>query len=172
LKIKSTINPGEKEYIKDMVLVLKLSRYSHTQIGNVIGISRGQVREMLEESDVAERLLSLQQNLPGAALELLQGYSIEAVQAIVDVLRVSTDDGMILKAAAEILDRTGVSKVSKHEANVHNTNEHKTTITADENLLESLRASSPEVQEEAASIIEDLEKLLEKDSKAEGQEAE
>jgi len=160
MNVKSTILPGEKQYIKDMVVVLKLSRYSNTQIGSVVGISRGQVKEFLKESDVAERLQSLQENLPGAALELLQSYSIEAVQAIVDVLRSSTDDSMVLKAASEILDRTGVAKVSKSEANVHNVNENKTTIGADADTLEQLRSLPPEKQEEFAQLFEDLEKTL------------
>jgi hypothetical protein len=170
MNIKSTILPGEKDHIKDMVIVLKLSRYSNTQIGSVVGISRGQVKELLIEEDVAERLQSLQENLPGAALELLQGYSIEAVQAIVDVMRSSLDDGMILKAASEVLDRTGVSKVSKSEANVHNVNENKTTIGADGDLMEALRQLPPDKQEEAAQMIENLESYLAEETEKKGQE--
>jgi hypothetical protein len=168
MNVKSTILPGEKEHVKDMVIVLKLSRYSNNQIGSVVGVSRNQVKGILEETDVAERLQSLQENLPGAALELLQGYSIEAVQAIADVLRSSQDDGMILKAASEILDRTGVSKVSRSEASVHNVNESKTTIGADADMLEQLRSLPPEKQEEAAQMIEGLENFLKDEAK--GQE--
>jgi hypothetical protein len=167
MNVKSMITPGEKAHIKDMVIVLKLSRYSNTQIGSVVGISRGQVKEMLEEVDIAERLVSLRTNLPGAALELLQGYTIEAVQAIVDVLRVSQDDKIVLQAAGEILDRTGVAKVSKSEGVIHKTNENKTTIGADGDLLESLRQLSPEKQEEAAVMIENLEGFLAEATKQE-----
>lgn len=152
--------PGEREHLIDMVIVLKLGGYSNNQIGSVVGISRGQVKEVLEEPKTAERLLELRNNLPSAALDLLHGYSIEAVQAIADVMRGTEDDGLILKAAAEILDRVGIGKVSKSEREIHNTNENKFTVGAEEGLLESLRQLPPDRQEEAAVMIEQIESFI------------
>jgi hypothetical protein len=151
---------GEKEHVADMVVVLKLAGYSNTQIGRVVGISRGQVKDLLAEPQVAERLQELRTALPRAALDLLHGYTIEAVQAIVDVLRSSEDDALILRAAAEILDRAGIGKTSRTESSVHQTKEHKTTITADEDVLKSLRELPAEKQEEAAQMMENLENFL------------
>lgn len=152
--------PGEREHMIDMVIVLKLGGYSNTQIGSTVGISRGQVKELLDEPKVAERLTTLRTNLPGAALDLLHGYSIEAVQAIADVMRGTEDDGLILKAAAEILDRVGIGKVSKSEREIHNTNENKLTVGTEEGLLESLRQLPPDRQEEAAKMIEEIESYV------------
>jgi hypothetical protein len=149
--------PGEEEFAADMVIVLKLAGYSNNQIGQTIGISKGQVKQFLDRKDVSEKLAILRAKLPSAALELLQGYLIEAVQAVVDVMRRSHEDKMILQAAAEIFDRGGLPKASRQERVQENT--HKTVIT-DDGIVESLREASPEVQEKAAVLIEDLEKLL------------
>lgn len=160
LNKKKVYSPGEREHLTDMVIVMKLAGYSNTQIGSNVGISRGQVKEILEESKTAERLVDLRQNLPGAALDLLHGYSIEAVVAIADVMRSTDDDALILKAASEILDRVGIGKVSKSQSEIHNTNEQKLTVGAEEGLLESLRQLPPDRQEEAASMIEGLENFI------------
>jgi hypothetical protein len=159
--------PAEEVYVADMVVVLKLAGYSRGQIGSVLGISKGQVKLLLERPEVAERLLLLSETLPEAALELLQGYMIEAVQTVVDVMRVSTDDKMVLQAAAEILDRGGIPKASRQERLTESTENF--TIT-DDGLLEKLRELSPEVQEQAAQLIEELEKLTAE--AAEGTESE
>ena len=160
LNKKKVYSPGEREHLIDMVIVLKLGGYSNNQIGSSVGISRGQVKEILDEAKTAERLLDLRNNLPSAALDLLHGYSIEAVQAIADVMRSTEDDALILKAAAEILDRVGIAKVSKAEREIHNTNENKFTVGAEEGLLESLRELPPDRQEEAAQMIEQLENFV------------
>ena len=160
LNKKKVYSPGEREHLIDMVIVLKLGGYSNNQIGSSVGISRGQVKEILEEPKTAERILDLRQNLPGAAFDLLHGYSIEAVQAIADVMRSTEDDALILKAAAEILDRVGIGKVSKSEREIHNLNENKLTVGAEEGLLDSLRELPPDRQEEAAQMIEQLENFV------------
>jgi hypothetical protein len=123
----------------------------------VIGLSHTQVNEILGNPKVAEKMISLRSALPQAALDLLQGYMIEAVQTVVDVMRTETDNKLVLQAAGEILDRSGLSKASRQER--HQINESRTTLT-DDGLIERLRAASPEVQEQAAQAIEALENLL------------
>lgn len=154
---RKKILPGEQEHVENMVIVLKLAGYTKTQISRTVGVSVKQVREMLEKPDVADRLIALRAALPAAALDLLQGYSIEAVQAILYVMRSSEDETVILKAAAEILDRSGVAKASRSER--HQINEDRTTIS-DDGLLEKLRTAPVHVQEQAAKLIEGLENLL------------
>lgn len=149
--------PAEIPHVQDTVIVLKLAGYTRSQIGKVIGISKGQVKEILEDSSVNERLVAVRQALPQAALDLLQGYMIEAVQAIIDVMRRTEDDKLILQAAGEILDRAGLPKASRQER--HQVNEDRTTFT-DEGIVERLRNAPVKVQEEAAQMIEGLERLL------------
>lgn len=163
------ILPGERDHVIDMVLVMKLAGYTNTQIGRVIGISRNQVADVLADPQVAEKLALLRSKLPQAALDLLEGYMIEAVQAIVDVMRSSEDDKLVLQAAAEVLDRAGLPKASKQER--HNVNEEAITVT-DDGIVEKLREASPEVQEEAAQLVERLEALLASSAETEAVEEE
>lgn len=151
--------PGEIPAVKNMVAILHVAHYPKTQIARIIGISRDQVSEFLNSPEVAEMVVTIRDGLPTAALELMEGYMIEAVQAIVDVMRVSTDDAVVLRAASEILDRTGLPKVSKQERN--QTIEERTTFT-DDGIVEMLREAPVEVQEQAAQMIEQLEGLLTK----------
>jgi len=147
----------EEQHVIVMCVILQLGGYTRTQMSQIIGISRGQCSEFLNTPEAKELLVGLRQRLPQAALELLHGYMIEAVQAIVDVMRSSTDDKYILQAAGEILDRAGLPKSSRQER--HAINEERTTIT-DDGIVDRLRDASPEIQERAAQVIEELENLL------------
>lgn len=162
---QSRLLPGEIPAVQNMVAVLHIAHYPKVQIARIIGISKQQVTEFLEDPGVNEMIVTLRAGLPSAALDLMEGYMIEAVQAIVDVMRSSQDDAVVLRAASDILDRTGLAKISKRET--HNTNEEQTTIT-DDGLLERLREASPEIQEQAAQMIEGLENLLVKAASEEG----
>jgi len=148
---------GEEPWALFMTVVLKLAGYTSRQIASIVGISKGQVKALLESPEGQQKLGELRQSIPSAALELLHGYMIEAVQAIVEVLRHSEDDKMILTAAAEILDRGGMPKSSRQEKENKNT---ENLVVTDDGLLEKLREAPPEVQEQAASMIENLENLL------------
>lgn len=150
--------PGEREAVGMSVVVMRLAGYSNTQIGRAIGVSRGQVREILEQPEVADALLTLRQNLPQAALDLMEGYLIEAVQTLVDVMRTEQDNGIVLKAISELFDRAGLPKASRQER--LNQSEESVHITADGEMMEMLRTAPPEIQEQAAQMIESLESLL------------
>lgn len=156
-KKRKKLLPGEIEHVEDMVVILALAGYSRTQTGQIVGVSRGQVREILERPHVTEKLVLLRRKIPEAALELLKGYMIEAITTIAQVMRSAEDDKYVLQAAAEILDRAGMPKASRQER--HSIDETKTTIS-DDGLLEKLRQANPKVQEEAAQLVESLETLL------------
>jgi hypothetical protein len=147
--------PAEVPHVEQMVVVLKLANYSQVQMAKIIGISREQVKEILEQPRINEEIIVLRGKIPAAALELLQDFMIEAVMVLADVMRTSNDDKLRMSAAEALLDRGGVVKVSKQER----VNEDKTTIT-DNGIVEKLREAPPEVQEEAAQLIESLEALL------------
>ncbi len=148
---------GEEELVKDMVVVLKLANYTHSQIGSIVGVSRGQVREYLQDENVQKKILVLRERLPQAALELGRAYLIEAVQAVVHVLRTETDNALVLKAAAEMFDRFGLPKLSRSESTVEETTNLGTT---DESLLMKFRSVDPELQEKAAQLHDAMEEGL------------
>jgi hypothetical protein len=157
LALSRKLLPGEKEHVADMVIVLRLAGYERSQIARVTNLGLSQVTALLAEPWVAEKLLTMRKALPQAALELLQDYMIEAVQTLVDIMRSSGDEKITLAAAGEILDRSGLSKASRQER--HQVTETRTTFT-DDGIVEKLRTASPEVQEQAAQVIEKLEQLL------------
>lgn len=156
--------PGEREHVIDMAIVLRVAGYERQQIARVLNIGMTQVNELLADPEVSEKLVALRAALPAAALDLMQDYMIEAVQTLVDIMRSSDDDKIVLQAAGEILDRAGLGKASRQER--HQINEQRTVLT-DDGILEQLRTASPEIQEQAAQVIEQLENLLSDPKKAE-----
>jgi transcriptional regulator of aromatic amino acid metabolism len=151
------IHPAQAAFVENMVCIMKLGRYSNTQIAKAMGIGRAQVAEILERPQVTEMLVTLQSKIPEAALSIMEGYAVEAVVSIAEVMRTSEDDKYVLQAAGEILDRTGLPKVSKSEQK--RTTEETVEITGD-SLVAALREASPEIQEQAAVLVEQLEGLL------------
>jgi len=149
--------PGEMKQIEDTVIVIRLAGYERSQICRIIGISVNQVKAIYENPKTTERLVFLRNTISQAALELLQGYMIEAIQTIVDIMRGASDDKIVLQACSEILDRAGIVKASRQER--LQVNETKTTLT-DDGIVEALRSASPEIQEQAAQLIEQMENLL------------
>lgn len=166
-KTKRRLIDAEIPHVKDMVAMLKVARYSNVQVSKVIGISRQQVAEFLEMSDVQKKIVELRETLPAAALDLMQGYMIEAVQAVVDVMRTSEDGATILKAASEVLDRGGMPKMSRQERKEEST--ETTVVEFGGEFVEMLRNASPEVQEQVASMFEGIENLLKESAGAQNE---
>lgn len=161
-KSKKKLLDVEIPHVKTMVGILKVAGYSRVQIAKVIGISRGQVAEFLETEDVQKLIVDLREGLPAAAMSLMQGYMIEAVQAVVDVMRTSEDGAVVLKAAAEVLDRGGMPKQSRQERITDNT--EREVVEFGGEFVEMLRQASPEVQEQVASMFEGIENLLKQEA--------
>lgn len=157
VKRRTKVMPVQEDYIDNMVCIFKIAGYSNTQAAQAIGISKGQVKEILEKPHVVEQIAILHAQIPQAAVDLLQSLMIEAVISIADVMRTATDDKTIIAAAESILDRGGAPKVSRQDRS--NVNEERVTIV-DDGIVDRLRQASPEVQEEAAQLIEQLEGIL------------
>jgi hypothetical protein len=136
LTLSRKLLPGEKEHVADMVIVLRLAGYNQDQMASVVNLGLSQVKALLAEPYVAEKLLAMRKALPQAALELLQDYMVEAVQTLVDIMRMGDDEKIVLAAAGEILDRGGLSKASRQER--HEVREKRTTFT-DDGIVEKLR---------------------------------
>jgi hypothetical protein len=157
---RTRLLPAEVPHIEQMVVVLKLANYSRVQMSKIIGISREQVSEILAQPRVNEEITILRKKIPAAAIELLQDFMIEAVITLADVMRSTADDKIRIQAAEAVLDRGGIPRASRQER--HQVNEERTTIM-DDGILDKLREAPVEVQEQAAQVIEQLEKLLGKE---------
>lgn len=157
VNIRRKLLPGERVHVEEQVAVLRISGYNNTQIAKVTGISRGQVGEILQEAHVIELVNEMRLVLTKAAQNLLEHSLVEAVQALVNILRTSKDEQNVIKAAGEILDRGGLPKLSRQEQ--RREIENKTTFT-DDGIVDLIRQLPPEQQEEAAQMIEGLQKFL------------
>jgi len=166
-KRKKFTYEGEQELVKNMIVVLKLANYTNEQTAMIVGVSRNQVAEFLKDGNVQKQYMRLKQQLPQAALELGQAYLIEAVQAVVHVLRTADDDAIILKAAGEIFDRFGIPKSSRVETTPPK-GEDDNPISGDPSLIDRIRGAAPETQEAVAQLQEAFEQgiaqLLEKET--------
>jgi hypothetical protein len=154
--------PKEQQIIEDTVVVLKVAHYSNTQIAKIVGLSRGQVGEILKNPRIKRRVERIAEKLPQAALNQLQSYMIEAVQWVVHVGRTNLeeggDHGLVLKAADTILDRGGAPKTSRSERK----DESENPLDAigrggHEDVFERVRTLPPELQERAAQLYDALE---------------
>lgn len=150
--------PGEENHLKTISIILKIAGYSHTQIAASIGVTRGQVGDWLAEEKTQALYIDTLNAIPKAAKDLMQTYSIEAVHAIVDVMRSSTDDRMILEAAKDILDRSGLPKATRSEVDRQDTKKLEVGVNPDD--LSTLRDLPPHLQEQAAEMVENLEASL------------
>lgn len=157
-KRRVVFEQGEENHLKTIAVILKVAGFTHSQIGASVGVTRGQIGDWLNEPKTKQLFLDTLDAIPAAAKELLQTYSIEAVHAIADVMRSSTDDKMILEAAKDILDRSGLPKATKSEIDRQDTKKLEFGVNSED--LTALRDLPPHLQEEAAQLMEDLENSL------------
>ena len=149
-RVRRAATDDELVVIKDMLVSLKLVGFTNQQCGAIVGLSRGQVRDITQDENFRKRLESLRTKLPEAAINLGRAYLVESVQAVVHVLRTETDNALVLKAAAELFDRFGIPKVSKVEQPAPKEEEGE----INKSTMEKLREAPPEVQEQIAALHE------------------
>jgi hypothetical protein len=140
--------------VKTQLVALKMiGGYSDLQCSMIVGISKGQVREIVRDPNFKKHVDAVKKSLPQAAINLGQAYLVEAVQAVVHVMRTETDNALVLRAAAEMFDRFGIAKVSKSEMKIDTPADGSDgELTPD--LMTKLRSASPEVQKAVADLTE------------------
>lgn len=150
-------SPGERDAIEFQVVVLKLAGYSQRQLAAAVGISRAQVSEIVNAPHNQELIVETRLNLAEKVQEFLQLMMPEAAMTIVDVMRTEDDGNLRLKAAADIFDRGGIPKVSRSERK----EEHEESVSLKgDDFLDAIRQLPPEMQEQAAQMIENLQALV------------
>ena len=159
-KKRRKVTDVEKAVIIDSIVCLRVASYTNSQIASIVGISKGQVKEIVADEKVQQRILFLKDRLPEAAVQLARSYLIEAVQAVVHVLRTEKDNALVLKAAAEIFDRFGLPKLSRAEVKTGDSPDAPWEDKEDKSLLDNFRSAPPEIQEKAAQLHEMFEEGL------------
>lgn len=162
-KKRTSVTEEELVVIKDMLVSLKLVAYTNSQCAAIVGLSKGQVKEIVGDHNFQQRLVSLKTKLPEAAINLGRAYLVEAVQAVAHVMRTEKDNALVLKAAGEIFDRFGLPKNTRAEI-VKPPAEGDNPTDLPPTVMDKLRAASPEKQEAIAglheSFVEGIERIL------------
>lgn len=160
---RKDVSPDEIIVITDMLISLRVVGYSPSLCAKIVGLSKGQVREICNDPNFKSRLASIKTKLPEAAINLGRAYLVEAVQSVVHVMRTETDNALVLKAAAELFDRFGIPKLSRSEIK---TESDETSGDGGEILpltfIEKLRGAPPEIQEKVAELSEMFSEGVEK----------
>lgn len=155
---KSGFLPGEELKQKNLAIFLKIAqpRVSYTQIAAQLGETKSTVKGWFADDPyMREQYEWLLHNLSEGALDYIRTYTMEAVATLVSLMRWGSEKYM-LEAAKEILDRGGLSKISKQEVATTKTETH----SWDNSLVERIRELPEDKQEEAAALIEGVEKFL------------
>lgn len=157
---KGNFLPGEEHKNKNLAIFLKLAqpRVSYTEIAAQIGETKTTVKRWFADDPyVREQYQWLLHNITEAGLEYLRTYMLEAVATLVTLMRFGSEKYM-LEAAKEILDRGGLTKVLKQEVNTNRTETH----TWDDSFVEKIKELPEDLQEQAASMLEEVETFLSK----------
>lgn len=161
LKKRTNVSPEELVVIKDMLVSLKLVGYTNTQCAAIVGLSKGQTKEVVNDPNFKSRLASLQKKLPEAAINLGRAYLVEGVQAVVHVMRTEKDNGLVLKAAAELFDRFGIPKNTRAEIKTDPA-AGQTEGEIPKDVMERIRLAPPELQEQIAGLNESFREGVER----------
>lgn len=148
------------QWKKDYAVIMKASDHSYSYMSNVLGVTTRMVRGWFEkDEDMRDRVAVVQQDMSAGALKLLNMASVEAAQIILQSARGALSQGMWKEArdsAAEVLDRTGLSKVNKSDSKVTKVVEHETS----EGFFDKFQALPHETQVQIAQLMGEVEDLV------------
>ena len=151
VKKRTKLSPAELKHVQDLVVPLKIAGYTRTQMSLILGVSKGQLGEIINDPKMQKRIDEVVAALPKAALVMMEAYLIEGVQAVVDVMRSSPKDEMVLKAAAELFDRAGLPKLTRAESK-NDTTQANTFGQDDSSILTQFQGLPEDVQNKAADL--------------------
>lgn len=153
-----TLTEFEKGMKIEAACFLKAADFSHTYIGEALGVSRGVVKGWFEDNpEMREKVAKIQKDYIDGAVKLLKTYAIELVEMLVEIARSDVDPATRIKAITEALDRMGMSKVNKSESVVSGTQKSEVELVDKSGMIEKLKDAPPEVQ---AQVAEHMEQVL------------
>jgi hypothetical protein len=154
-KKRTNVSDEELVVIKDCIVSLKLVGYTNTQIATIVGLSKGQTKEIVNDPNFKRRLAAISKKLPEAAFLLGQAFLVESVMAVMHVMRTENDNTLVLKAAAEMFDRFGIPKLTRSEIkSIPDPSDDVPDTGIPATALDKIRTASPEVAEKVASLHE------------------
>lgn len=141
--------------MKTKACFLKAAGYSHTYIGDALGVTRSVVGHWFEEPEMREEVAQINADIVGGALKLLKTYGLELIEMLMEIAR-TAEDKTALAAITDALDRMGLTKVNKSEGRTVHESKTEIEFTDPHGLVEKLKNAPPEAQQAAAEHMEAL----------------
>jgi predicted transcriptional regulator len=151
--------PGSEQLLKQLTVVLTVAGYDQRRIAHQLGVSQPTISRWLREPEAEHHQRLLSRQLTDGAVLLLRRYSIEAVETLVEVMRLAESQKTRLDAAKAILDRIGLPG-TLDLVNTAEAAEAALDVSQEDEFFARFRAAPPEVQNEVATLYEQMESLL------------
>lgn len=148
----------EREMKQEIACYLKAQDFSHSYIGDAVGVSRSTVASWFTNPELRlmERVATIRKDFINGTVKLLKSYLIEIVESLMDIMRTTTDEKLAVDIGFQILDRVGLSKVNKSQSVSAITNREELEVTDRTGLLGRAKNAPPHVQAKMAEAMETM----------------
>lgn len=155
------LGAAEIVWMKDRACFLKAMGLSYRKISDQIGVTTVVVRGWFDDTELRDRVTTLQTDMVESAKKLAEQYSLEAMQILMSTARTAIareNFGDAIRASEGILDRVGLAKVNKSESKV--TKETREEHDLSSGLFERLESLPIETQQELARLSAEMDALV------------
>lgn len=150
-----------ERYIKqEICCYLKAQDFSYTYMADALGVHKNTIRGWFAdpELNLMGRVVEIREDLINGAIKYMKTYLIEIIETLMETMRTTNDEKIVVQIGLELLDRMGISKVNKSESATAKTvrQESAFEITDKTGLLERAKHAPPHVQAKMAEAAENL----------------
>jgi predicted transcriptional regulator len=163
IDIDTQIADSDLAFLKHRACILRAGGSSTSQIGTTLGVTKRMVRRWFEDEAMQKMVAEIRKDITSGAIQAITNNLIEAAELLMQNARAAYKEGAFsdsIRAAAEVLDRGGLSKVNKSESKVKSEQEH--TFTGTEEFFDKFQALPVDTQREIAEHMAEVESLVEK----------
>ncbi len=154
---ESEMDASTLEWKKAHAVFLKSADYSYRYISDNLRVQTSVIKKWFaEDKNMAERVAKLQADMIDGGVKLLKSYVIEAIEMLMEIARHTGDDEIARKCLNDILDRAGMSKVSKTESQVTKREE----VDLSDNFFSRIEALPLETQMKIAELMQEVETVM------------
>lgn len=156
----ASLSEVERQIKQEICCYLKAQDFSYAYMADALGVSRSTVKNWFSDSKLGlpVKVAKIRADFVSGALKLMKTYAIEIIETQMQIMRTTDDEALAVKIGFELLDRLGISKVSKSESISAQTlrNESEIDIVDRTGLLALAQKAPPHVQAKMAEQMEDM----------------
>lgn len=153
------LDDQDRAYKKDLAAVLHVVGFTHVYIADAVGVSSHTITSWFAEPDVRERIALLRTDVLSNGVKLAQTYIGDLLEMLYEIAMNDEDPDRRMKAAHDLLDRVGLTKINKSESAsaISLREQREIDITDKTGLVELAKNAPPEVQ---AAMAENAERII------------